>query len=840
MMTRGSKMAAEKVDRGSDSGPEMGSPARREPIPPVTNMQDSPLFKYLCELSPIQPAKSVHHAQTYNEMTFPQEHRIFASPRSARRSSTSSLKRFVAAESLSAQAPAEGRETFGWHQTPTFSRSTLSDNGPSPSPLNRRSDDNQVTPCSRRQTEEVHKSQPESVRTEGLGTDVYVAENLGGQRISGNPAHSNRGSTSGVMARIAGTTASFQSQYNDHQQLDLAVSAAMPSEMVRCINGKGDLLDGAGSQHNFAIDRSQSASSLMPHAIDCILSSQESKCPEQNDHRRVSMASSSHVEGNGLNFSPDAKGSPELDRETTAMAYFLAGNQDLGQDNVEEWSEDSSEVVVPRLPVRPTPGYSEKPSDMINERAVKQEKQMLDAITPQSGLITSTEDGHDTGLISTTDNASNQQSVLSHKVDNAGQRGFRRRCLDFDASVARRKSLGSMGGRKSLGSRLKDCSGSSIADDNSLSSGFAKVATSDATTRLLSSGNDFSNSKDSTTVERDSGTDSRGIPARADTFEATAMVPLPSCSFQKSMDVLNVKAGEAQNRKSQNPGATHGGNVSEGLRRSPRNRSSGIGLHLNSLTSTVSFKRDFSSAGGESSKGVLATVLGLQFQASSSPREDSCVEGPGSTGLAANINQNLNPGVDKHAAENSIQGLTNKPDYHTQVPSLLERRTLMELNGADTALPLISIKKVNVPAPDFSALNIENLPPLEESFSLTPGTNLPRLVSPRGLKRSPPHQQELIPRPDGEAVEELLGSPQSSKRRRLSRRKFTESSQSEKSGGGCKRCNCKKSKCLKLYCECFALGVYCVGSCACRDCFNKPEYIETVINTRQQIESRIL
>lgn len=96
------------------------------------------------------------------------------------------------------------------------------------------------------------------------------------------------------------------------------------------------------------------------------------------------------------------------------------------------------------------------------------------------------------------------------QVDNAGQRGFRRRCLDFDASVARRKSLGSMGGRKSLGSRLKDCSGSSIADDNSLSSGFAKVATSDATTRLLSSGNDFSNSKDSTTVERDSGTDSRG------------------------------------------------------------------------------------------------------------------------------------------------------------------------------------------------------------------------------------------------------------------------------------------------------------------------------------------
>lgn len=44
MMTRGSKMAAEKVDRGSDSGPEMGSPARREPIPPVTNMQVCAIF----------------------------------------------------------------------------------------------------------------------------------------------------------------------------------------------------------------------------------------------------------------------------------------------------------------------------------------------------------------------------------------------------------------------------------------------------------------------------------------------------------------------------------------------------------------------------------------------------------------------------------------------------------------------------------------------------------------------------------------------------------------------------------------------------------------------------
>ncbi|XP_073025276.1 uncharacterized protein [Primulina eburnea] len=51
-------------------------------------------------------------------------------------------------------------------------------------------------------------------------------------------------------------------------------------------------------------------------------------------------------------------------------------------------------------------------------------------------------------------------------------------------------------------------------------------------------------------------------------------------------------------------------------------------------------------------------------------------------------------------------------------------------------------------------------------------------------------------------------------------------------------CNCKKSKCLKLYCECFAAGVYCMEPCACMDCFNKPVHVETVLATRRQIKSR--
>ncbi|XP_010511666.1 PREDICTED: protein tesmin/TSO1-like CXC 3 isoform X1 [Camelina sativa] len=64
---------------------------------------------------------------------------------------------------------------------------------------------------------------------------------------------------------------------------------------------------------------------------------------------------------------------------------------------------------------------------------------------------------------------------------------------------------------------------------------------------------------------------------------------------------------------------------------------------------------------------------------------------------------------------------------------------------------------------------------------------------------------------------------------------------SEQSGEGessCKRCNCKKSKCLKLYCECFAAGVYCIEPCSCIDCFNKPIHEDVVLATRKQIESR--
>lgn len=50
-----------------------------------------------------------------------------------------------------------------------------------------------------------------------------------------------------------------------------------------------------------------------------------------------------------------------------------------------------------------------------------------------------------------------------------------------------------------------------------------------------------------------------------------------------------------------------------------------------------------------------------------------------------------------------------------------------------------------------------------------------------------------------------------------------------------KCCNCRHSKCLKLYCECFASGIYCDG-CNCTNCFNN---VENEVARREAIEATL-
>ncbi|KAA8534957.1 hypothetical protein F0562_029960 [Nyssa sinensis] len=50
-----------------------------------------------------------------------------------------------------------------------------------------------------------------------------------------------------------------------------------------------------------------------------------------------------------------------------------------------------------------------------------------------------------------------------------------------------------------------------------------------------------------------------------------------------------------------------------------------------------------------------------------------------------------------------------------------------------------------------------------------------------------------------------------------------------------KQCNCKHSRCLKLYCECFASGIYCDG-CNCANCHNN---VENEAARREAVEATL-
>ncbi|XP_022145030.1 protein tesmin/TSO1-like CXC 5 [Momordica charantia] len=50
-----------------------------------------------------------------------------------------------------------------------------------------------------------------------------------------------------------------------------------------------------------------------------------------------------------------------------------------------------------------------------------------------------------------------------------------------------------------------------------------------------------------------------------------------------------------------------------------------------------------------------------------------------------------------------------------------------------------------------------------------------------------------------------------------------------------KQCNCKHSRCLKLYCECFASGIYCDG-CNCANCYNN---VENEASRREAVEATL-
>ncbi|CAM6047650.1 unnamed protein product [Sphagnum compactum] len=498
-------------------------------------LQESPLFKYLCDLSPIKPAKAVHVAQTYNELTFPPEPRIFASPRSSQRSSSDALKR----------------------------------SGYLPSPCNKvLKHGDQAGPSSTRRAEALEEVKSKSCKAESVGDDLHLSENAP-HRTQFCAIKASEMDQKLPTCQLSGTSTSsdsFKSQFANIQEVVKASPLGGPynSEKVseryedqrarlRLCKEQAEASDRGKSSQGFA--------SEIVGSVPVVISDHVSESQDRGLKR--ALVSPSHNEDQ-----------TQLGQDTTAMAYFLGGDQDSDQRNREDdWSEDSSEGS--RLSVHTTSKCLKSLKGDMCEGVT-----MNRNIQPAGGSSALEED---------------------HNVNSSGQhRGFRRRCLDFDASVARGKSL-------------------------------------------------------------DTG--------------------------KKPLEIRNS-----------------GADVSPSL------MPSGIGLHLNSLTSSLSFKRDCHSSRAGNSEGTWASMLAAEPSKSASPKDDQ------------------------------------SSDVHTPLDM-----------GSDGLL--LTGRKLPVPS-------------------------------------------------------------------------------GEKSGESCKRCNCKKSKCLKLYCECFAAGIYCVSSCACQECFNKPEFEETVLNTRQQIESR--
>ena len=84
-------------------------------------------------------------------------------------------------------------------------------------------------------------------------------------------------------------------------------------------------------------------------------------------------------------------------------------------------------------------------------------------------------------------------------------------------------------------------------------------------------------------------------------------------------------------------------------------------------------------------------------------------------------------------------------------------------------------------------------------------------ASPARVARSPVRHGEA---PPVQSTPSPNGQPQSRRKRGREGKALASTS--------FKPCNCKKSKCLKLYCECYAAGVFC-RDCNCLDCLNKTD-----------------
>lgn len=675
---------------------------------PSSAVQGSPFFNYLCNLSPIKPVKSSHVAQTFSELNFPPPPPVFTSPRISSQKELTFLRR----------PPQKDRED---EENKNFD-----------------------TSCEKTKDYAVTMS------------ECDVSASL-------NPAAG--------QVRSLDSMASNQTKCDD--KIMSAFPGCSPSKIVE------QFLAEPVEEGHYTVDSSKLYSkSTSPGLVEALFvgsdqleQTNKSQCDKTKDMETISHLKHCEnfvgVGGEGVEVEI-SQGNEEgsgtchdenlVDQTANAFSFLLS---QTSTHNIEAWHKASSADLSNMALQQDSSDlakYSNKATEHCNFDVTPQ--------PPYNSFQDINQGGNLNMKLDSEPNRSNEQTSFGYKGTNQPQRGMRRRCLDFEASEARRRNFVNSSWKST--NVLPETGALIITDDSEKNTS----STVPCETVLASDSKQLIPFKTGTGADTGSSSQSASIGQ------------FSSCSRKTSE--LNSDKTDTSVRNN--------GNVttSAGV-------PSGIGLHLNSLAS-MSLSCGMGTL--TSAKGSLS----MQRVAPSSGVKESSGDGRANSLLSVSSGGNISLGSNTSMASGMVVSVVEKTRVDQQ-----------EVQSSGNAQ--IGVTKSTT---CFRSLTV-GIKPLQCRLPYKSEETNP---SPLEKKRSA--QQDISQQPGMGLGEEFNQSSPKKKRK--------SASMSDKEG--CKRCNCKKSKCLKLYCECFAAGVYCVEPCTCQECFNKPEYEDMVLGTRQQIESR--
>lgn len=728
-------------------------------------VQGSPFFNYLCNLSPIQPSKSAHVAQTFSELNFPPPPNVFSSPRVPSQKDSNFLKRpsqkdTRGEENKSVDTPCENIKDF---EVPMSDREM-------PASLNtvaRQMRNFDSLASGQRNCEDNTMATFDSCSPSKL-LEEYLADPVEEENYAVDSSKIYLKSTSpGLVNNLVVDSDKPQetaNQCSKMKDMEMVPQSKFREEFL----GTGKIASEAETSQGdeegtFSLntDGSMKGSAVrkVGHA-------------DQNDTEGLSSVWSD-VDGHHsdtLMFANDRESSETgarheenlVDQTADTFAFILSKGPTC---DIEEWQKTSSADCSGAF-------LQQGLKDIVNHSDRSGRQSDLDS-TPQllydSFLDTKSAGDCNMKLDTEQNRVLEHQTSFGCKPGNQSQRGIRRRCLDFEASEAQRKTMSN--------------------------SSWKSTSQMPKTGALVNSTHDSeTNTSPSVSCEKGVTSDCKQIvPLKRET--GVDFVRNSQSSSNVRFSTFLSKSTEFTSDKSDS-NVRNNGNIpiSVGI-------PSGIGLHLNSLATTMPLNcgvNMLTSAKGSASSQGMSPSSGVK-EASSEVVGSSLPSVNSGGNISVVSNSNISSGM---------------------VVSMVEKTRIDQQELQSSGMSQIGVTRSTT---CFRSVTV-GIKPLQ---SRLPFKSEERNLSPLGKKR--PALLDISQQSPFSTGEEFSQSSPKKKRRK---------SITVGDKEGCKRCNCKKSKCLKLYCECFAAGVYCVEPCTCQECFNKPEYEDMVLGTRQQIESR--